>query len=68
MSSAKLFLDYDMTCQENTNTVKKQLKMYQIEIEAEDLGGLSERTVIYDTINDVLYVKKTGEFEYRKIN
>ncbi len=65
---AKLFLDYDMTYQENIDAVKAQLKNHEIELEAEDLGGLSEREIIYDTINDSLYVKKTWEFEYRKIN
>ncbi len=68
VGGAKLFLDYDMTYQENIDAVKKQLNTFQIEVEAEDLGGLSERAVIYDTINDALYVKKTWEFEYRKIN
>ncbi|MHA2326401.1 MAG: hypothetical protein ACXACB_13430 [Promethearchaeota archaeon] len=56
-----------MTYQENIDTIKKELKTYQITIEAEDLGGLSERSIIYDTINDALYVKKSWEFEYRKI-
>ncbi|MFX1438421.1 MAG: CheR family methyltransferase [Promethearchaeota archaeon] len=68
VGGAKLFLDYDMTYQENIDAVKKELEIYQIEIEAEDLGGLSERAIIYDTINDALFVKKTWEFEYRKIN
>ncbi len=67
VGGAKLFLDYDMTYQENIDAVKKELKANKIEIEAEDTGGLSERAVIYDTINDTLYVKKTWEFEYRKI-
>jgi len=67
VGGAKLFLDYDMTYQENVDSVKKELKLNQIEIEAEDLGGLSERSVIYDTINDSLFVKKTWEFEFRKI-
>lgn len=68
VGGAKLFLDYDMTYQENIDVVKKQLKIHQIEIVAEDLGGLSEREVIYDAINDALYVKKTWEFEHRKLN
>jgi chemotaxis methyl-accepting protein methylase/chemotaxis receptor (MCP) glutamine deamidase CheD len=68
IGGAKLFLDYDMTYQENIDAVKGQLEANQISIEAEDIGGISERAVIYDTINDALYVKKTWEFEYRKIN
>ena len=68
IGGAKLFLDYDMTYQENIDAVKGQLEANQISIEAADIGGTSERSVIYDTINDALYVKKTWEFEYRKIN
>ncbi|MHA2281784.1 MAG: hypothetical protein ACXAC5_13150 [Promethearchaeota archaeon] len=41
--------------------------MLEIELEAEDIGGLSERSVIYDTINDSLFVKKSWEFQYRRI-
>ena len=67
VGGAKLFLDYDMTYQENVDAVKKELILNQIEIEAEDIGGLSERSVMYDTINDSLFVKKTWEFEFRKI-
>jgi chemotaxis methyl-accepting protein methylase/chemotaxis receptor (MCP) glutamine deamidase CheD len=67
VGGAKLFLDYDMTYQEIIDTVKKELKLLEIEMEAEDIGGLSERSVIYDTINDSLYVKKSWEFQYRRI-
>ena len=67
VGGAKLFLDYDMTYQENLDAIKKELKSLDIEIEAEDTGGLSERAVIYDTINDALYIRKTWEFQYRKI-
>ena len=38
-----------------------------IEIDDEVLGGLSEREILYDTINDSLFVKKSWEFQYRKI-
>ncbi|MHA2181283.1 MAG: CheR family methyltransferase, partial [Promethearchaeota archaeon] len=68
VGGAKLFLDYDMTYQENIDTVKKELKFLEIETDSEDIGGLSERSVIYDTINDSLSVKKSWEFQYRKIS
>ncbi|MFX0035148.1 MAG: CheR family methyltransferase [Candidatus Hermodarchaeota archaeon] len=68
VGGAKLFLDYDITYQENIDAIKNELEIIQIPIEAEDIGGLSERAVIYDTINDILYVKKSWEFEYRKIS
>ncbi|MEE9378441.1 MAG: CheR family methyltransferase [Candidatus Lokiarchaeia archaeon] len=67
VGGAKLFLDYDMTYQENINAIKKELEVRKIEIIAKDLGGISERAIIYDTINDTLQVKKTWEFEYRRI-
>lgn len=67
VGGAKLFLDYDMTYQENIDAVKRELEKMQISIVGEDTGGLSERAIIYDTINDSLHVKKTWEFEYRKI-
>lgn len=67
VGGAKLFLDYDMTYQENIDAIKKELEVRKIEIIAEDLGGISERAIIYDTINDTLQVKKTWEFEYRRI-
>ncbi|MFX1391047.1 MAG: CheR family methyltransferase [Promethearchaeota archaeon] len=68
VGGAKLFLDYDMTYQENIDAVKEHLLANNIILEAEDTGGLSERAVIYDTITDSLYVKKTWEFDYRKIS
>ncbi|MFX1311582.1 MAG: CheR family methyltransferase [Promethearchaeota archaeon] len=67
IGGAKLFSDYDKTYQENIDCVKKGLSSMHIKIESEDIGGLSERSVIYDTINDALYVKKTWEFQYRLI-
>jgi len=68
VGGAKLFLDYDMTYQENIDAIKTQLEKNKIPLEAEDIGGLCERAIIYDTINEALYVKKTWEFEYRKVN
>ena len=67
IGGAKLFLDYDMTYQENLDVVKKELQLLEIEIDAEDTGGLSERSIVYDTINDTLFVRKSWEFQYRKI-
>jgi len=67
IGGARMFSDYDLTYQENIDTVKNKLNKLQIEIESEDIGGLSERKVSYDTINDIVFVKKSWEFEYRKI-
>ena len=67
VGGAKLFLDYDITYKENIDTIKKELDLLNIEVEAEDIGGLSERSVIYDTINEALFVKKSWEFDYRQL-
>ncbi|KKN84292.1 hypothetical protein LCGC14_0291060 [marine sediment metagenome] len=67
VGGAKLFLEYDKTYQENIETVKNELKLLEIKIEAEDIGGLSERSIYYDTINDTLFVKKSWEFQYRAV-
>ena len=56
-----------MTYKENIDTVKRELQSLEIDIEVEDLGGLSEREMLYDTINDSLFVKKSWEFQYRKL-
>ncbi len=40
VGGAKLFLDYDMTYQENIDNIKRELELRQIEIEGEDLAGL----------------------------
>ncbi len=67
VGGAKLFLEYDKTYQENIEIVKKELKLLEVDIEAEDIGGLSERSIYYDTINDTLFVKKSWEFQYRAL-
>ncbi|MFX1573481.1 MAG: CheR family methyltransferase [Promethearchaeota archaeon] len=67
VGGARLFMDYDKTYQENIDNIKEKLGSMNIKIEIEEIGGLSERSVIYDTINDTLYVKKTWEFQYRQI-
>ena len=67
VGGAKLFLEYDKTYQENIEIVKKELRLLDIEVITEDVGGLSERSVYYDTINDTVFVKKSWEFQYRAI-
>jgi chemotaxis methyl-accepting protein methylase/chemotaxis receptor (MCP) glutamine deamidase CheD len=67
IGGAKLFLDYDLTFQENIDHVKKALESLNIKIKLEEIGGISERSIIYDTINDSVYIKKTWELEYRKL-
>jgi len=68
IGGARLFNEFDLTFQENIDSIKKELMKYSILTEFEDLGGLSEREVKYDVIKNSLYVKKAWEFEFRKIN
>ena len=68
IGGARLFNDFDLTFQENIDSIKRELKKNSILTEIEDLGGLSEKAVKYDVINNSLYVKRAWEFEFRKIN
>ncbi len=67
VGGAKLFTDFDLTFQENIDAIKKELKSLQINIELEELGGIGERSIIYDTLTNSLFIQKTWETEYRKI-
>ena len=67
VGGAKLFMDYDLTFQENIDAIKKELMTLQIKIEIEELGGISERSLIYDTMTNSLFIQKTWENEFRKI-
>jgi len=68
IGGARLFKDFDLTFQENIDSIKRELEKNSILTEFEDLGGLSERAVKYDVITNSLYVKKAWEFEFRKLN
>jgi chemotaxis methyl-accepting protein methylase/chemotaxis receptor (MCP) glutamine deamidase CheD len=68
IGGARLFNDFDLTFQENIDSIKRELKKNSILTEIEDLGGLSEKAVKYDVINNSLYVKRAWEIEFRKIN
>ncbi|MBD3342904.1 MAG: hypothetical protein GF353_27645 [Candidatus Lokiarchaeota archaeon] len=48
--------------------LKHWLRNTEITLEKEDLGGLSERTVVYDTYENKIYVKKGWENYFRIIN
>jgi chemotaxis protein CheD len=45
----------------NGKAVKEVLKNFRIPIESEDIGGSKGRTITFDTITGVLYVKTVGE-------
>ena len=52
---------------ENIKVVKSELKRHKIRIIKEDTGGIRGRIIIYDTLDNSVYVKKTGEEVYRKL-
>ncbi len=53
--------------QENIDTIKKELFSHHIKIVREFLGGISERSIVYDTKKNSLYLKKKWESEFRKV-
>ncbi len=47
---------------------KKELELLQIKIEKEDIGGLSGRSIIFDVMDNSLFIKKTWEEYFRRIS
>jgi chemotaxis receptor (MCP) glutamine deamidase CheD len=54
--------------QKNIDAVTQELVSYQIPIEAAYIGGISERSLIYDTNDNSLFIKKIWESEFRRAN
>ncbi len=52
---------------QNLEMVEKILKSFQIDIEKRDVGGILGRNVIYNTEDNSVWVKKTGQIRYKKI-
>ena len=52
---------------ENIKVVKSELERLKIRIIREDIGGKRGRIIIYDTKDNSVYVKPTGEEDYRKL-
>lgn len=67
LGGAKLFLDYDLTYQENVEELMKEINKFHIKVEYEDLGGISERSVIYNPLQRALFIKKGWENEFRRV-
>lgn len=68
LGGAKVFNEEHSSVQKNINLIKEKLKSLKIPIEKEDIGGLSERTIVYDTKDNSIFVKKTWENYFRIIN
>ena len=52
---------------QNVDMVEKILESFQIDIEKKDLGGILGRNVMYDTEDNSVWVKKTGQTRYKRI-
>ena len=52
---------------ENIKAVKRELERLKIRISNEDVGGKRGRIIIYDTEENTVYSKTTGEENFRKI-
>ncbi len=67
IGGSKLSYDHGAPISENINVVKNELSSLHITVEHEELGGLSERQIVYETTLDSLFIKKSWEKNYRKI-
>ncbi len=67
IGGAKLFTDFDLTFQENIDAIQEVLKSLQLKVVFEELGGIGERSIIYNTLTDSLFIQKSWETEYRKV-
>jgi len=52
---------------ENIKAIKFELERLRIRILREDIGGKRGRIIIYDTKDNSVYVKTTGEEDFRKL-
>jgi chemotaxis protein CheD len=68
IGGAKTIYDKGTISQKNIKAIRNELKKYNIKIDKELLGGISERSIIFDINENMLYVKKIWEEEYRKID
>lgn len=68
VGGAKIFKNhYNNIGEENVIMVKHELDRYEIKLVKEVVGGTSGRNIKYDTKNDSILVKKSGESDFKKI-
>jgi len=68
VGGSKIFdLDNNIIGFGNTNAVKEELDSLKIKITKEDTGGSMGRNVIFNTQDFSLYVKSTGERDFKRI-
>ena len=54
--------------QDNIEAITQELFSHHIKIEKEFLGGIAERSIVYDTKANALWLKKKWEDGYRKVS
>ncbi|MFX1393237.1 MAG: CheR family methyltransferase [Promethearchaeota archaeon] len=67
IGGAKNIYDQKAIYQENIDAINQELFKHQIRIRKKLIGGISERSIIFDTKNNSLYIKKKWEDDYRKV-
>ena len=50
----------DLIFQENIDAIKDELFCHKIKIEKEVLGGIGEKSIIFDTSDNSLNIRKNG--------
>jgi chemotaxis methyl-accepting protein methylase/chemotaxis receptor (MCP) glutamine deamidase CheD len=68
LGGARLFNENKSSIQKSIKMFKIELNYLQIPIDKEDIGGLSERSIIYDTKENSIFVKKAWESYFRILN
>lgn len=68
VGGSKIFdLDENIMGIDNTKAIKKELEKLKIKVIGEETGGSEGRAIIFDTKDFSVYVKSTGERDFKKI-
>ena len=68
VGGAKIFKNhYNNIGEENVKMVKLELDKLEIKLVKEVVGGTSGRNIRFDTKDDSVFVKKSGELDFKKI-
>jgi len=68
VGGAKIFKNhYNNIGEENVKVVKSELDKHEIKLVQEVVGGTSGRNIQFDTKDDSIFVKKSGELVFKKI-
>jgi chemotaxis receptor (MCP) glutamine deamidase CheD len=67
VGGANNIYEQDGDYEENIEAITRQLFSHHIKIEKEFLGGITERSIVYDTKQNALWLKKKWEDGYWKV-